>query len=152
MRAVIQRVRRASVSVDGCLISEITKGLCVFLGIEKGDNASDIDYIAGKIFGLRIFEDDTGKMNLALSDISSKDVSVLLVSQFTLLGDVRRGRRPSFSRAENPDIALDTYEAFSKKMQGYEITLKEGVFRAMMDVELINDGPVTILLDSKKTF
>ncbi|HHV39094.1 MAG TPA: D-tyrosyl-tRNA(Tyr) deacylase [Tepidimicrobium sp.] len=149
MRAVVQRVSKASVSVDGDIVGEIGKGLLVFLGVGKDDNDDDLEYMVGKILGLRIFEDDDGKMNLSLEDI---DGDILVVSQFTLYGDVRKGRRPSFSTSAGPDIAENMYELFIKSCQARQINVEKGTFGADMDVELINDGPVTILVDSKKVF
>jgi D-tyrosyl-tRNA(Tyr) deacylase len=150
MRAVVQRVERASVSVDNHQISRIGKGILVFLGIEKGDRQEDADYLIEKIINLRIFEDEQGKMNRSVLDIEGE---MLVISQFTLLGDCRRGRRPSFSNAEEPGAAKDLYLYFlttgssslGKRVQG-------GEFQAMMKVENINDGPVTIMLDSRKLF
>ena len=152
MRAVVQRVSRASVSVDGEIVSEIGCGLCVFVGVELGDGEADIDYVAKKLSTLRIFSDSDGKMNLALTDLGPEDGALLLVSQFTLLGDVRRGRRPSFAGAAAPEEAARIYKELSKRIQDQGIIVKEGVFRVMMDVELVNDGPVTILVDSRKVF
>lgn len=149
MRAVIQRVKEARVRVDGNIVGEIGRGILVFLGIEKGDGTKDLEYLAKKIVNLRVFEDDKGQMNLSVKDVEGE---VLLVSQFTLLGDARKGRRPSFERAEEPERARELYESLVRMVRMEGLPVEEGVFRAMMEVELINDGPVTILLDSKKTF
>jgi D-aminoacyl-tRNA deacylase len=149
MRAVIQRVTRASVTIDGQVVGEIGNGLVVLLGIAHDDTNADADYIAQKIVALRIFDDAEGKMNISLKDI---DGSLLVVSQFTLYGDVRRGLRPSWSDAAPPEIAEPLYEYFvesSRKLLG---RVETGSFRKMMQVELVNDGPVTILLDSRRTF
>lgn len=149
MRAVVQRVSKAIVSVDGDIVGKIGKGLLVFLGIGKDDNDDDLEYMVGKILGLRIFEDASGKMNLSLEDI---DGDILIVSQFTLYGDVRKGRRPSFSTSAGPDTAENMYELFIRRCQERQINVEKGIFGADMDIELINDGPVTILVDSKKVF
>lgn len=148
MRACIQRVARARVSVKGEVAGEIKKGFLILLGVEHGDTDADRDYIIKKIKGLRIFEDGEGKMNLSLADIHGE---ILLVSQFTLLGDARRGNRPSFSGAAQPDIARAYYESVATELSK-EFTVACGVFGADMDVELVNQGPVTILLDSRKLF
>jgi D-tyrosyl-tRNA(Tyr) deacylase len=149
MRAVVQRVKEASVTVDGALKDSIDEGLLVFVGVEKEDSAEDIELIANKVLGLRIFEDTEGKMNLSVLD---KGGSLLVVSQFTLLADVRRGRRPSFNLAENPDIAKATFDKLISILEKSEIKVGTGEFQKMMDIGLINDGPVTILLDSRKKF
>ncbi|NLJ78406.1 MAG: D-tyrosyl-tRNA(Tyr) deacylase [Tissierellia bacterium] len=149
MRAVVQRVSRASVRVDGDIVSDIGNGLLVLLGVGEDDDDNDLEYMLGKILGLRIFEDDDGKMNLSIRDVKGK---ILVVSQFTLYGDVRKGRRPSFSTSARPDIAEDIYEKFVARCKDEGIEVGKGVFGADMDVELINDGPVTILIDSKKVF
>ncbi len=149
MRAVVQRVKNAKVVVDNKTVASIGKGLVVFIGIGQDDNEGDIQYMVRKILGLRVFEDSNGKMNLSVMDV---DGDVLLVSQFTLYGDVRRGKRPSFSSAMSPEDAgpffEKTVEFFKKEWK----RIQTGVFQAMMDVHLVNDGPVTILLDSKKLF
>ena len=149
MRAVIQRVQSASVKVDGELVSEIGMGLLVFLGIAHDDTEKELEYIANKVANLRIFEDADGKMNCSLLDIGG---SALVVSQFTLYGDCRKGRRPSFIDAARPEVANAIYEQFITALEQLNIPTQGGTFQAMMDVELINDGPVTILLDSDKQF
>ncbi len=149
MRAVIQRVSRASVSVDGKIVGQIGQGLLVLLGVSRTDAESAADYLAEKIAGLRIFEDPAGKMNLSLAEIKG---AVLLVSQFTLYGDVRRGKRPSFDAAAPPEQARKLYEYMVERLRALGINCQTGVFQAMMQVELVNDGPVTILLDSEKGF
>jgi D-aminoacyl-tRNA deacylase len=149
MRAVVQRVSRASVTVDGQIVGKIERGLLVFLGVTHADTEASADYLADKISGLRIFEDDAGKMNLSLIDIGA---AVLAVSQFTLYGDVRKGKRPSFDEAARPERALKLYEYFVERVRALGLRCQTGVFQAMMQVELVNDGPVTILLDSEKSF
>ena len=149
MRAVVQRVDSAKVSVDDQEISSIGRGVLVLLGVEKGDGREDADYLLDKVANLRIFEDAEGKMNLSLQEISG---SMLVVSQFTLLADCRKGRRPSFGGAAEPQLARELYEYFVKEADNKIDVVKEGKFQEMMKVELINDGPVTILLDSKKVF
>ena len=149
MRAVVQRVKSASVHVDGQLVSEITSGLLIFLGISETDQQSDIDYLATKIANLRIFRDDELRMNQSLLDV---DGQTLVVSQFTLYGDCRKGRRPSFTAAAKPEKANALYQAFMDQLSQMGIPVQAGVFQAMMDVELVNDGPVTLLLDSSKLF
>jgi D-tyrosyl-tRNA(Tyr) deacylase len=149
MRAVVQRVTRASVTIDGEIAGEIGNGLLVLLGVARDDTKEDADYLAPKIIALRIFDDAEGKMNMSLKDING---GLLIVSQFTLYGDVRRGLRPSWSDAAAPEIAEPLYDYFvasSRKLLG---RVETGSFRKMMLVELVNDGPVTILLDSRKTF
>ncbi len=149
MRSVIQRVKSASVKVDGELVSEIGAGLLIFLGIAHDDSQAEIDYIANKVSNLRIFEDADGKMNCSLLETGG---SALVVSQFTLYGDCRKGRRPSFIHAARPEVANALYEDFIAALKQQNIETYGGTFQAMMDVELINDGPVTILLDSDKQF
>lgn len=149
MRAVIQRVKSASVKVDGELVSEIGMGLLIFLGVAHNDTESELEYIANKVANLRIFEDVDGKMNLSLLDTGG---SALVVSQFTLYGDCRKGRRPSFINAARPEVANDLYEQFISLLNELNIPTVGGTFQAMMDVQLVNDGPVTILLDSDKQF
>jgi D-tyrosyl-tRNA(Tyr) deacylase len=149
MRCVVQRVDRAKVTVDGRILSTIAKGALVFLGIEKGDSYGDADFLLEKIIHLRIFEDSQGKMNLSLLETSG---DILVVSQFTLLADCRKGRRPSFISAEEPEEAKKLYDYFVS-MAGEKIDhIGTGEFQAMMKIESVNDGPVTMLLDSRKTF
>lgn len=149
MRAVIQRVTRAKVTVDDQVVGEIGKGLVVLLGIARDDTKLDAAYLAEKITALRIFDDDEGKMNFSVKDVNS---GVLVVSQFTLYGDVRRGLRPSWIDAAAPEIAEPLYDFFVRQTRTLIDEVATGSFRAMMQVELVNDGPVTILLDSKKLF
>lgn len=149
MRAVVQRVTRSSVAVDGKTVSEIGQGVMVLLGVEKGDTEDDLKYIVDKVPNLRIFEDAQGKMNRSLFDIGGQ---LLVVSQFTLLGDARHGRRPGFIMAEEPGRADALYREAAERWRGMGITVGTGVFRADMAVSLVNDGPITILLDSKKIF
>ena len=149
MRAVIQRVSNASVSVAGRVIGEIGPGLLILLGVSRSDAESDADYLAEKIAGLRIFEDSEGKMNLSVTDAGG---AVLAVSQFTLCGDVRRGKRPSFDDAARPERARELYEYFVAQMRSRGLRCETGQFQAMMSVSLVNEGPVTILLDSTKLF
>ena len=149
MRAVIQRVSRAQVSVDGEVCGRIENGLLVLLGVGKADTESDVDYLAEKIIGLRTFEDGNGKMNLSVIDTGG---SILAVSQFTLYGDVRRGKRPSFDDAAPHEPARQLYEHFVTKVRAAGLVCETGRFQAMMQVELVNDGPVTILLDSARVF
>lgn len=149
MRSVIQRVQSASVKVDGELVSEIGAGLLIFLGIAHDDTETELEYIANKVANLRIFEDADGKMNCSLLDTGG---SALVVSQFTLYGDCRKGRRPSFIDAARPEVANALYEQFITALKQLDIPTQGGTFQAMMDVQLINDGPVTILLDSNKQF
>ena len=149
MRAVVQRVSRARVTVDGWTTGEIGIGLLVLLGVGREDGEVDVQYLAEKIAGLRIFEDRDGKMNRSLADIGG---SVLAVSQFTLYGDVRRGKRPSFDAAAPPEHARQLYEKFVESIQAAGLRCETGRFQAMMQVELVNEGPVTILLDSRKEF
>lgn len=149
MRAVIQRVQSASVKVGGELVSEIGAGLLIFLGIAHDDTETELEYIANKVANLRIFEDADGKMNCSLLDTGG---SALVVSQFTLYGDCRKGRRPSFIDAARPEVANALYEQFITALKQLNIPTQGGTFQAMMDVQLINDGPVTILLDSNKQF
>ena len=149
MRAVIQRVTKASVTVDQKVVGEIAQGLLVLLGVEKNDDTKDLSYVANKTLGLRIFEDDEGKMNRSVVDIGG---DLLVVSQFTLLGNVRKGKRPSFVDAADPDIANELYRQFVQQTRAAGVKTETGIFQADMAVELINDGPVTILLDSRKKF
>jgi len=149
MRAVVQRVTRAKVTVEGKTVGEIAKGLVVLLGVARDDEKGDASYLANKIVALRIFDDEQGKMNLSLKDSGG---SALVVSQFTLYGDVRRGLRPSWIDAAAPEIAEPLYEFFCNEMRKDFSDVTTGSFRQMMQVELINDGPVTILIDSRKLF
>jgi D-aminoacyl-tRNA deacylase len=149
MRAVIQRVSRAKVTVSGEVTGEIGPGLLVLLGVGAEDTHHDADYLAEKTTGLRIFEDDGGKMNRSVGDAGG---ALLVVSQFTLYGDVRRGKRPSFDAAAPPQQARELYEYFVEKIRTAGLRCETGRFQEMMQVELVNEGPVTILLDSKKTF
>ena len=149
MRAVVQRVSRAQVIVGDEIVGKIGAGLFVLLGVAKADTKTDADYLAGKILGLRIFEDENGKMNLPIAETGG---AVLAVSQFTLYGDVRKGKRPSFDEAAPPQLANELYEYFVKKIRDAGVVCETGRFQAMMRVELVNDGPVTILLDSKRAF
>lgn len=149
MRAVVQRVSRASVKVEGAVVGEIGPGLLVLLGVAQDDGEADADYLADKVAGLRIFEDEAGKMNRAVGEVGGE---VLAVSQFTLFGDARRGKRPSFDVAARPERANALYEYFVARVRAAGLRVETGKFQAMMQVELVNDGPVTILLDSKKVF
>ncbi len=146
MRLVVQRVQKASVTVDGEIISEIGAGLLVLIGVQEGDGLPDAEFCAGKIANLRIFEDDDGKMNRSLLDTGGE---ALLVSQFTLLGDARKGRRPSFIAAADPETADRLYLCAAETLMRAGVPVKTGRFRAHMEVMLVNDGPVTILLDSR---
>ena len=149
MRAVVQRVRHAKVTVSGEIAGQIGPGLLVLLGVAASDTHADADYLADKILGLRIFEDSGGKMNLSVADTAG---ALLVVSQFTLYGDVRRGKRPSFDAAAPSQPARELYEYFVAKVRAAGLHCETGRFQEMMQVELINEGPVTILLDSSKTF
>ncbi len=149
MRAVVQRVSRAKVTVNGEITGEIGLGLLVLLGIGRDDTEADATYLADKICGLRVFEDAQGKMNLSVRDVGG---SVLAVSQFTLYGDVRRGKRPSFDSAAPPERARQLYEFFVEQIRAAGLQCETGRFQEMMKVELVNEGPVTILLDSAKGF
>ena len=149
MRAVIQRVERASVSVEGEIRGQIGAGFLVLIGVEEGDGDADFRYIADKVPNLRVFEDDQGKMNRSLMDVGGE---VLAVSQFTLLGDARGGRRPSFIAAARPETADPMYERLVAEWRARGIRVETGVFGAHMKVALVNDGPVTILLDSRRRF
>ena len=146
MKAVVQRVKQTRLCVDGELISEIPFGLTVFLGVKVGDTEKEAAYIAKKIAGLRVFEDENGKMNLSVKDVGGE---VLLVSQFTLYGDASRGNRPSYTLAERPERAEPLYEYTVKELSSYGIPVKKGVFGADMKIEQYNDGPVTIIIDSQ---
>jgi D-aminoacyl-tRNA deacylase len=149
MRAVVQRVSRAKVTVDGGITGEIRLGLLVLLGVGQEDTEADVSYMGEKIAGLRIFEDQDGKMNRSVLDVGG---SVLAVSQFTLYGDVRRGKRPSFDVAAPPEAARRLYELFVERIRAAGLHCETGRFQEMMQVELVNEGPVTILLDSGKQF
>lgn len=147
MRACVQRVRRASVHVNGELVGQIDAGLLVLLGVGEGDGEADVSYLAEKLVHLRIFEDQDGKMNRSLLDTEG---SMLVVSQFTLFGDCRRGRRPSYIGAASPELAEKLYQDFSQAVRDLGVRVEQGRFRASMQVELVNDGPVTLWLDSAK--
>lgn len=149
MRAVVQRVSRCRVLVDEKVVGEIGHGLLILLGVGKADSEAAADYLAEKIPGLRIFEDAEGKMNLSLRDTAGE---ILVVSQFTLYGDVKRGKRPSFDAAARPEEARGLYEYFVQKIRDAGLRCETGEFQAMMDVELVNQGPVTILVDSERIF
>ncbi len=149
MRIILQRVKQASVEIGGEVVGQIGQGALVLLGAGKEDTDQDVEYLVEKILGLRIFEDDAGKMNLSVTDIGGE---ILVVSQFTLYGDCRKGRRPSFDKAASPDLAEDLYESFVQRLRDFGIPVQTGKFGAMMDVSLVNWGPVTIMLDSKRGF
>ena len=149
MRAVVQRAARGAVRVDGVVVGEIGRGLVVLLGVEAGDTEDDVRWMADKVAALRIFEDDAGKMNRAVGDVGG---GVLVVSQFTLLGDARKGNRPSFVAAAPPELANDLYEKACAAIALKGVPVAKGVFRAHMEVEIVNEGPVTILLDSRRLF
>ncbi len=145
MKVVLQRVKKASVTADSKILSQIEKGILVFLAVAKEDKITNIDYLVNKIANLRIFEDDGGKMNLSSLDINAE---ILVVSQFTLYGDCKKGRRPSFDKASDPQKGEELYESFIGKMRELGLKVETGKFRAMMDVALVNDGPVTLILES----
>lgn len=149
MRAVVQRVKRSSVRVDNEIVGGIGKGLNVLVGIFKDDTIEDLKYIKDKILNLRVFEDENEKMNLSLGDVSGE---LLIISQFTLCGDCRKGRRPNFMEALGGEQAKELYEEFLELFKDEDIKLETGIFGADMEVEIINDGPVTLLLDSKRNF
>lgn len=149
MRAVLQRVSRASVLVDNEVVGQIGLGLIVLVGVEQGDGPADVTYLASKIADARVFADDNGRMNRSVQEVGG---SVLVVSQFTLLGDLRKGRRPAFDAAERPEIARALYESLISQLKNVGIPIEAGVFQADMRVELINEGPVTVLLDSRRLF
>lgn len=149
MRAVVQRVDKAKVTVDGKIVGEISRGLMVLVGVVEGDTEKDVQYLADKVTGLRIFEDEAEKMNLSVKDIGGE---ILSVSQFTLYGDCRKGKRPSFDKAAKPETAIVLYEKFNELCRQQNIKVETGVFGAHMLVEIANNGPVTILLDSSKMF
>ena len=149
VRAVVQRVSEASVRVDGAAVGRIGRGLAVLLGVSRDDEERDAEYLADKVLNLRVFPDDEGQMNRSVLDVGG---GILVVSQFTLLGDVRKGRRPSYADAAPPEEADRLYEHFVERLRPSGLEVATGVFRAMMDVALVNQGPVTILLDSRKQF
>jgi len=149
LRAVVQRVRQAHVEVEGCVTGRIGKGLAVLVGIRRGDGDEEIEYLGDKILDLRIFPDEKYPINRSLRDAGGE---ILLISQFTLYGDCRKGRRPSFDEAETPERAQEVYRRFVEHLSGRGFRPQEGIFGAMMIVSLENDGPVTILLDSEKSF
>ncbi len=149
MRAVVQRVTSSAVTVDGRTVGEIGRGLMILVGVEQGDGPEDVRYLAEKCAQLRIFEDADGKMNLSVADVGGE---VLVVSQFTLLADCRKGRRPGFSRAALPDVADELYRQFVERLRKQNLNVATGIFQAEMQVHLVNDGPVTLLLDSRKGF
>jgi D-tyrosyl-tRNA(Tyr) deacylase len=149
VRAVIQRVKRARVEVEGEIIGKIGDGILLLLGVRKDDTEDDVRYLADKVLGLRIFEDNAGKMNLSITDVKGE---ILVVSQFTLYGDCRKGRRPSFDEAAPPSLAEKLYGLLVEEIKKSGTKVETGRFRALMDVHLVNSGPVTILLDSKKVF
>lgn len=147
MRVVLQRVARASVSVDGSSVSTIGRGFLLFVGVGRDDPEAHAEKLAEKVAGLRVFEDDAGKMNLAIADVGGE---VLVVSQFTLYGDVRKGRRPSWTGAEDPSVAAERVEAFARALEERGLPVGRGVFGAHMEVDLVNDGPVTLVLDADR--
>ncbi len=149
MRAVVQRVKKSTVTVDEVVVGSIGQGLMVLLGVGKEDDDRDIEFLSDKILNLRIFEDENGKMNKSLLDIGGH---ILVVSQFTLFGDCRKGRRPGFDKAAKPEIAKELYERFVNKCRDSGVVTETGIFQAHMLVDISNDGPVTLLLDSKKDF
>lgn len=149
MRAVVQRVDRGCVRVDGEIVGEIGRGYVVLLGVSRDDTVTEADYVAEKVAGLRVFEDEAGKMNRSVAEVGG---AVLAISQFTLYGDVRRGRRPGFDRAGRPEQAEPLYERFVQKLREFGLPVQTGRFQTHMAVELVNNGPVTILIDSEKTF
>jgi len=149
VRAVVQRIDQASVEVEGRALASVAKGLLVFVGVAQGDSEQDVRYLARKIIGLRVFEDSEGKMNLSVADVNG---GILLVSQFTLCADCRKGRRPSFTAAAPPAEAQPLYEALATELRRHSLAVQTGLFQAKMRVKLVNDGPVTMLLDSRKLF
>ena len=149
MRIVVQRVTRSSVTIKGELISEIGKGLMALIGVQEGDTEKDADYMADKLLKLRIFEDENDKMNRSILDAGGE---ILAISQFTLHGDVRHGRRPSFIRAARPEVAVPMYDAYCQGLREAGIHVETGIFQTDMKVSLVNDGPVTLLIDSRRTF
>lgn len=149
MKVVIQRVKHASVEVEGEIVGKINHGLLIFLGIKNGDSEREIQWLTNKILGLRIFEDEEGKMNKELNDINGE---ILLVSQFTLYGDCIKGKRPSFIEAARPNVAIPLYEKFIETLKNNKIKTETGVFGAHMNIELLNDGPVTLIIDTEDKF
>ncbi|HOB90484.1 MAG: D-aminoacyl-tRNA deacylase [Bacillota bacterium] len=149
MRAIVQRVSEARVEVDRQVVGSIGRGFLVLLGVGQGDSEEDLQYMVDKILNLRVFEDDEGKMNLSLLDVEGE---MLVVSQFTLYGDCRKGRRPSFSRAAGPELAEPMYNRFVSEVARRGVRVEKGVFGAMMSVFLCNDGPVTLMIDSERSF
>lgn len=149
MRAVVQRVTRGSVTVDHEIVGSIGRGFVVLLGIASDDTSEDVNQLAEKVVGLRVFDDPDGKMNLSLGEVGG---AMLVVSQFTLLGDCRKGRRPSFIAAARPELARELYGSFIAEVRGCGIQVETGTFQAHMEVSLVNDGPITLLLDSRKLF
>ncbi|MCX7654066.1 MAG: D-aminoacyl-tRNA deacylase [Fervidobacterium sp.] len=149
MRAVVQRVTKASVSVDNVIVGKINKGIVILLGVGKDDDIDDAKYMAEKIVNLRIFDDENGKMNLSLLDVNGE---ALIISQFTLYGDCRKGRRPSYTDSASPLIAQQLYEKFIELVASYGVFVQTGIFGEHMEVEIHNNGPVTLLIDSKKVF
>lgn len=149
MRAVVQRVKKSSVTVEGRIVGQISQGVLVFLGVGDTDTEQDAAYVADKVAGLRCFSDASGRFNLSVQDVGG---SVLAISQFTLFGDCRKGKRPSFTGAARPEQAIPLYESFIEKLRSRHLHVETGEFGAHMDVHAVNDGPVTLLIDSKKTF
>jgi len=149
VRAVVQRVSRASVTVEGDVVGQVGRGFVVLLGVSREDDEAAADYMADKIAGLRVFEDEAGKMNRSIQEVGG---AILAISQFTLYGDVRRGRRPGFDRAGRPEQAEPLYERFVARLREMGLHVETGRFQTHMEVELVNDGPVTILVDSEKVF
>lgn len=146
MKVVLQRVKEAKVAVDGQIVGEIGKGLLLLVGVGQEDNEQDLNWMADKLAGLRIFEDESGKMNLSVEDVGG---AILSVSQFTLFGDCRKGKRPNFMGAARPELAESFYETFNERLRAKGLQVETGRFGAMMDVSLVNDGPVTLIVDSK---
>ncbi|WP_373471790.1 D-aminoacyl-tRNA deacylase [Carnobacterium alterfunditum] len=147
MKIVIQRTKEASVSIEGTIMGEITHGLVLLVGIEEEDQQEDIDYLVRKISNMRIFEDSQGKMNLSIEDVGGE---ILSISQFTLYADTKKGNRPGFTKAAKPETAIPIYDAFNAQLKATGLTVQTGIFGADMQVSLLNDGPVTIIIDSKQ--